>query len=133
MAKDYAERANWSLREAEEAIGGGNAAVCIRRTQEALELAAKAVLRKLGVEYPREHDVGEAVDVARERLPDELKLRVDEIKRLLTELAELRGPAFYGYEAKGIPASEAFTQEYATETLSRTGSIVRLCVAFASE
>lgn len=132
MAQDYAQSAQWSLKEAENALTGGNSAICVRRSQEALELAAKAVLRRLAIEYPREHDVSEALETAAQRLPDYLKTRVDEIKVMLVELARVRGPAFYGYEAEGIPASQAFTREYAAETLARTKPLVELCVKFAS-
>jgi len=64
MARDYAERAKWVLHEAEQALAASNGPVCVRRCQEALELSAKAALRKLGIEYPREHDVGDALEAA---------------------------------------------------------------------
>ncbi len=133
MARDYAHRAERIVGEAENALSAGDAAISVRRTQEALELAAKAVLRRLAIEYPREHDVSEALESAAQRLPDYLKMRVDQIKVMLVELARLRGPAFYGYEAEGIPASQAFTRDYATETLAKTKPLVELCVKFASE
>lgn len=133
MARDYANRAERIMDEAENALSNGDAAISVRRTQEALELAAKAVLRRLAIEYPREHDVSEALEAISQRLPDYLKTRVDEIKVMLVELAKVRGPAFYGYEAEGIPASQAFTREYAAETLGKTKPLVELCVRFASE
>jgi len=133
MARDYANRAERIMDEAENALSNGDAAISVRRTQEALELAAKAVLRRLAIEYPREHDVSEALEAVSQRLPDYLKTRVDEIKVMLVELAKVRGPAFYGYEAEGIPASQAFTREYAAETLGKTKPLVELCVRFASE
>ena len=133
MARDYANRAERIMDEAENALSNGDAAISVRRTQEALELAAKAVLRRLAIEYPREHDVSEALEAVSQRLPDYLKTRVDEIKVMLVELAKVRGPAFYGYEAEGIPASQAFTREYASETLAKTKPLVELCVRFASE
>jgi len=133
MAKDYAERANWVLKEAQEALDAANYAICVRRSQEALELSAKAALRRLGVEYPREHDVSEALDSVADRLGNSLRERLEEIKTLLAELARVRGPALYGYEAEGIPATEAFTKDYAKEMLHRTRPIVELLSGFASE
>jgi HEPN domain-containing protein len=132
MARDYAERALWSMREAEQALDGGKPAISVRRSQEAMELAAKAILRKLAIEYPREHDVSDAIVASVERLPQYLRDNVEEIKTLLRELARVRGPAFYGYETEGIPASQAFTKEYATEILSKTKLIVNLCHRFAT-
>jgi HEPN domain-containing protein len=133
MARDYAERAQWSLKEAEDALRSGKSAICVRRTQEALELASKALLRRVAIEYPREHDVGEALDNAAQRLPDYLKSKLDELKAMLRQLAGVGGPAFYGYEVEGIPASEAFTREYATNTLEKTRPLVDTCVRFATE
>lgn len=133
MAEDYAERAKWSLREAEDALSGGNNAICVRRSQEALELASKAVLRRLSIEYPREHDVSEALDAASGRLPAYLDQVLGELKKMLIELARVRGPAFYGYEVEGIPASEAFSREYAIATLSKVRPLVEHCVRFAAE
>ena len=133
MAKDYAERARWVLKEAENALAAENYAVSVRRSQEALELSAKGALRRLAVEYPREHDVSEAVEATADRLPDNIREQVGEIKALSAELARIRGPALYGYEAEGVPASEAFTKDYATETLNRTKPIANLLIRFASE
>ena len=133
MARDYANRAERIMDEAENALSTGDAAISVRRTQEALELAAKAVLRRLAIEYPREHDVSEALEAVSRRLPDYLNTRVDEIKVMLVELAKVRGPAFYGYEIEGIPASQAFTREYAAETLGKTKPLMELCVRLASE
>lgn len=133
MAKDYAERARWVLKEAENALATENYAVSVRRSQEALELSAKGALRRLAVEYPREHDVSEALEATADRLPDNIREQVGEIKALSAELARIRGPALYGYEAEGVPASEAFTKDYATETLNRTKPIANLLIRFASE
>lgn len=133
MAKDYAERASWVLKEAEGALVAANYAICVRRSQEALEFSAKAALRRLAIEYPREHDVSEALEAAADRLPDDVRRQLEEIKTLSAELARIRGPALYGYEAEGVPASEAFTRDYAAMTLDRVKPIVNVLARFASE
>jgi HEPN domain-containing protein len=133
MAQDYGKRAKWSLKEAQDALSGGNSAICVRRSQEAIELAAKAVLRRLAIEYPHEHDVSEALAAVAGRLPAYLNAQIGQMQTMLVELARVRGPAFYGYEAEGIPASQAFTSEYAAEILEKTKPLVELCVRFASE
>jgi HEPN domain-containing protein len=133
MASDYAATAAWLLKEAENALNAGNNAICLRRSQESLELAAKSVLRRLAIEYPRQHDVSDAFTGAANRLPEYLKEKVEDITKALTELERIRGPAFYGYEAEGKPASEAFSREYAEHTLGKTKTLVELCVRFATE
>lgn len=119
MARDYATRARRCLREAELAFSEGDAAITIRRSQEALELVSKALLRLLGIEYPRTHDVGDVLVDCADRFPEEIKERVDEIAKLSSELAAVRGPAFYGYEGKGITASQAFSLDYARQVLTK--------------
>ncbi len=52
MASDYVYRARRCLREAELALSEKDYAGAMRRPQEALEMALKAVLRLLAVEYP---------------------------------------------------------------------------------
>jgi len=50
-----------------------------------LELAAKAVLRLMAVEYPHEHDVGEALDIVQDRLPSPLRNDLSKLRELLTK------------------------------------------------
>ncbi len=61
MVKDYLFRAKWCLKEAEMALSEENNPMCVRRSQEALELVIKALLRSMAIEYPREHDVGDSL------------------------------------------------------------------------
>lgn len=133
MARDYHRRAKRCLKEAELSLHEGDPPMTIRRSQEALELATKAVLRYLAVEYPREHDVSDALTEIENKLPPYLKDSLPELKRLLTELAELRGPAFYGYEREGIPASKAFSHERAETIFQKVKKLVEACSAFLSE
>ncbi|MEM3430468.1 MAG: HEPN domain-containing protein [Candidatus Bathyarchaeia archaeon] len=130
MAADYIYRANRCLREAEFALSESDYAGTVRRSQEALELSVRAVLRSMAIEYPREHDVGEALDIIKDRLPSSLSNHVNRLKELLTELSRIRGPAFYGYEREGIPSSKVFNNEYAQRTYSEVKVLVRECSDF---
>lgn len=127
MAKDYIKRAKRYAKEAERALFDGDFPTTVRRSQEALELAVKAVLRYLAIEYPKEHDVGDALSEVAEKVPDYLRSRIPEMRALLSELARVRGPAFYGYEREGIPASKAFSNEYASSTFEKVSRMVNLC------
>ncbi len=128
MVQDYLYRARRCLEEAALAFEKEDLAGTVRRSQEALELAVKAVLRSVGVEYPREHDVGGALTAVDEKLPRELRTRVAELRALLTEPARVRGPAFYGYEREGVPPRKAFSRDYAQETLSQVTDLVGACL-----
>nr|MDO8082796.1 HEPN domain-containing protein [Candidatus Freyarchaeota archaeon] len=130
MASNYIFRAQRCLREAELALSEKDYAGAVRRSQEALELAIKAVLRYLAVEYPKEHDVGAPLTEVEDRLPNYLKERLQDIQELSTELAKVRGPALYGYEREGTPARDIFGKDYAENTYNTVKEIVDLCSKF---
>ena len=127
MVKDYFFRAKWCLKEAEMALFEKNYSMCVRRSQESLEMAIKALLRSMAIEYPKGHDVGDSLIYIEKKLPDYLRSEVPFLRSLLTELSRVRGPAFYGYEREGIPASEAFSKEYGSDIFQKVSKIVSLC------
>jgi len=57
MAKAYIEDAEYSLREARGAHKAGIYHRSVRRAQECTELSLKAILRLIGIEYPKQHDL----------------------------------------------------------------------------
>ncbi len=126
MAADYLRRALACLKEAELALSLGEPALCVRRSQESIELAAKALLRAASVEYPRSHDVSDVLVQSAGRMPEPVRSEIREIADLVSELAAVRGPAMYGYEREGIPASKAFSGGYAGEVLERVRRAVGL-------
>jgi len=126
MARDYVMRAKRCLREAALALEEDDPPGAVRRSQEALELAVKALLRLIAVEYPREHDVSDVLLENVEKIPEELRSHVQQIAELMAELAAVRGPAFYGYEREGIPASEAFTRGYSEDVYEKVRRYVTL-------
>ena len=68
----------------------------IRRAQEVVELCLKSLLKTMGIEYPKVHDVGTVFERACSQKGidiDEELLR--EIKAISFDLAEKRAPAFY--------------------------------------
>lgn len=109
------------------ALSEKNYSMCVRRSQESLEMAIKALLRSMAIEYPKGHDVGDSLIYIEKKLPDYLRSEVPFLRSLLTELSRVRGPAFYGYEREGIPASEAFSKEYADDKFQSVSKIVSLC------
>lgn len=127
MVNDYFFKAKWCLKEAEMALSEKNYSMCVRRSQESLEMAIKALLRSMAIEYPKGHDVGDSLIYIEKKLPDYLRSEVPFLRSLLTELSRVRGPAFYGYEREGIPASEAFSKEYADDKFQSVSKIVSLC------
>ncbi|MEM2901977.1 MAG: HEPN domain-containing protein [Candidatus Bathyarchaeia archaeon] len=125
MARDYLARAERCLKEASLALEENDCPGAVRRSQEALELAVKGLLRLLAVEYPKTHDVGDALMENVSRIPVELRGNVEGMAKLMAELASLRGPAFYGYEREGIPASKAFKKNYAEDVYRKVETYVK--------
>ncbi len=68
----------------------------VRASQEAVEHGLKGLLKMMGVEYPKVHDVGDVFEMAcTEKGIDISEKILQEIKEVSTKLAEERAPAFY--------------------------------------
>jgi len=77
----------------------------VREAQELVELLLKAVLRAIGVEVPKIHDVGRVLEKHRQLLPTALNDSLDEIKKISKRLRKERELSFYGAE-DFIPTEE---------------------------
>ncbi|MBS7645730.1 HEPN domain-containing protein [Candidatus Bathyarchaeota archaeon] len=129
MARGYLEDAAYSLREAYEALAEERHHRAVRRAQESVELSLKAALRLLGVEHPREHDVsGVLSEVAQyKELPGWFRSELDVVNTISKELAEARGPAFYGDEGAFIPPMQLYTREDARKAVDGAEKVYNLC------
>jgi HEPN domain-containing protein len=68
----------------------------VRRAQEVVELSLKALLKMVGVEYPKSHDVGTVFELACIQSGIEVdNVDMISIKQISFELAKDRAPAFY--------------------------------------
>lgn len=128
MAKGYLDDAEYSLYEAVEAFNREMYHRTIRRAQESVELGLKAVLRLLGMEYPREYDVSDVlVEIAQIReLPDWFRFELETISVVSKRLAGERGPAFYGDENAFIPPREIYSREDAEKAIDGAKRIYEL-------
>jgi HEPN domain-containing protein len=84
----------------------------VREAQEMVELLLKAVLRAIGAEVPKVHDVGRVLEKHRAMLPPVLNESLPEIKKISKRLRKERELSFYGAE-DFIP-----TEEYDLEDAS---------------
>lgn len=70
--------------------------IVVRRAQEVIELSLKGLLKMMGVEYPKEHDVGDVFERACQEKGIKVEIEtLDRIKRTSSLLARERAPAFY--------------------------------------
>jgi len=123
VARAMLQQAEDRLETASRALGKGNYAYTIRAAQECVELSLKAVLRLVGVEYPKRHDVSKVLLAFRERFPAWFKVETyAEASRALAEKREL---AMYGDELRMVTASALFTKEDAEQALADAEAIHR--------
>jgi len=68
----------------------------MRRAQEVVELSLKGLLKMMGIEYPKIHDVGWLLEkIVLEKGVEAKKETIKEIKEISANLARERSPAFY--------------------------------------
>ncbi|MBU4492178.1 MAG: HEPN domain-containing protein [Euryarchaeota archaeon] len=127
MAQDYIKRAGRCLKESKDAFNDEDYPITIRRAQECVELSLKAILRSIAVEYPREHDVGDSLEMVKEKFPDWFSSKIPDFIRISKDLSKKRGPALYGYEAQMKTASDIFRRSDAEEALMSAKDIFNSC------
>ena len=98
------KRAERWLLSSKDALRGERYDDAVYCAQMCAEQASKAALTILGIEYPKVHDVSKAMKAVETKLPKWFKERLDQICFILTDLAERRGQAGYGFE-KGLEVS----------------------------
>jgi HEPN domain-containing protein len=129
IARAYLRQAALIFEEAERHCRAGAWHLAVRRAQETVELALKAVLRAAAVEVPRVHDVGAFLRQEADRLP---KAIVEELDRLVSISRRLRGErevAFYGDEEVGAPPEHLYTAGDAEQALEDARFVLGRCQA----
>jgi HEPN domain-containing protein len=94
----------------------------VRESQEVVELALKGLLRLVGLDPPKEHDVSKFMARERHRLPQTVTEHLSEIRRMSKRLRRERELAFYG-EDDFIPSDE-YDVDDSTEAIEFAEAIV---------
>ena len=110
LAKDYLKRANIRLEILRILYEKKDYPDVVREAQEVVGLALKAVLRNLGVEVPRMHDVSRILEKYKNMLPKEISSNLNKIKRISKRLRKERELSFYGAD-DFIPLEEYDREE----------------------
>ena len=129
MAKAYLRDSEYSLQEAKNALREGLFHKAVRRAQESVELAIKAVLRLMGLDYPKNHEVSGLLEAALKRMnpPQEIQSALPAIKRISLKMALERGPAFYGDEAALKPPQQLYRKRDAEEGVRNAEYTLKIC------
>jgi len=127
LARGYFEEAEGRLRHLDALLLEKRFATVVRQAQEVVELLLKAALRLVGIEPARTHDVSQIIHQNAGRFPDWFRASIEELSRISTELAQDRGPSFYGDEVRGIPPDELFHEADARTALERARFVFGFC------
>ena len=122
LAVDYLKRAKIRLEVLEVLYEKGDYPDVVREAQEVVELALKAVLRLIGVEVPKVHDVGKILGKYEDLLPEELRQNLKKIATISKRLRKERELSFYGAE-DFIPLEE-YTAEEALQAINDAKFVV---------
>ena len=97
LGRRFIEEAERILtRDAVSAYEEGSWNLSVRRSQEAVELSLKGLLRMLGIDYPKNHDVGELfLQQVMDKFPAVKRDILGRISDISKRLSRDRAPAFY--------------------------------------
>ena len=133
IAKSYLHQAEVRLEDAEEAYPEGNYAYTVRLSQECVELCLKAVLRAVGIEYPKVHEVSEVLVEVRDRFPDWFQAEVGFLSESSKILFKKREPSLYGSEEEVLSPEDVMNEDDAEDALKRAEKCFKLCKRLLEE
>lgn len=99
----------------------------VREAQEIVELALKGMLRHIGVEPPKQHDVGGLLLEHAPRFPEEVRAELQRLAGISKWLRKEREFAFYG-DVDFIP-----TDEYSREDAEKARESAKFVVTIAQK
>jgi HEPN domain-containing protein len=122
LARDYIQRSEARLRALDVLYDAESWADVVRESQEIVELTLTALLRTMGIDPPRIHDVSSVLLSERARAPEGLAGEIEGLATVSRQLRRDRELAFYG--AEDLTPSEFYSREDAEQ--ARAGA--RRCV-----
>jgi len=115
LAQSYFKKASDRLDILDLLLRKGAYSDVIREAQEIIELCLKGMLRYVGIEPPKYHDVGPLLIEHQERFKDVTSDEIFHLAKISKELRKERELAFYG-DIDFIPTNE-YTQEDAQKAI----------------
>ena len=124
LAKSYIWKAETRLDALEALRKRQNYSDVVREAQETVELALKGMLRAIGVEPPKYHDVGGLLLEHGDRFNTAITKELERAARISKRLRKERELAFYG-DIDFIPTEE-YTEEDARQAIEEAQWVVEL-------
>jgi HEPN domain-containing protein len=122
LVQDYLTRCRSRLLALDVLFQEKNWPDVVRESQEAVELALKAVLRAARIEAPRVHDVSSILQENESALQPVIRKNLAQIVKISKSLRKDRELAFYGTE--DLSPLEFYSQEDAEEARNWARQIV---------
>ena len=110
LAKSYLQKAQKRLKILNVLLEEEAYSDVIREAQEVVELAVKGMLRQIGIDPPKQHDVSPLLVEHKNKLPVDVIPDIPEIMRISKWLRKEREFAFYG-DIDFIPTEEYTLQD----------------------
>jgi HEPN domain-containing protein len=133
VARSYLRQAKARLEDAKDAVEEGNHPYAVRLSQECVELSLKAVLKAVGIEYPKIHDVSDIFPELRDRFPDWFKAEMKFLRESSKLLLKKREPSLYGDEEALVPPNGVMSRGDAEDATNRAEKTFNLCEKLIGE
>jgi len=133
VAESYLRQAKARLEDAEEAYPKTNYPYAVRLSQECVELSLKAVLKAVGIEYPKIHDVSDTLVEVKERFPEWFKAEINYLHESSKILLKKREPSLYGGEEAFLSPDEVIDKIDAEDAIRRAKKTYTLCERLLTE
>ena len=127
IAKSYLRQAKARLKDAKEAFLESNFPYAVRLSQECVELSLKAVLKAVGIEYPKVHDVSDVMVEVKERFPEWFRLELEFLRESSKVLVKKRELSLYGGEEALLTPDEVIDKTDAEDATKRAEKTYALC------
>ncbi len=127
MAISYLSEAKIRLKTARSARRKRRFAFAVCQSQECVELYLKGILRFIGIEPPKWHDVGIILKKEIHRFPEWFQKKVDELALISKELRRERELSMYGDSDLNMPANKLYLKVDANEALKKAKIVATLC------
>ena len=127
VAKSYLRQAKARLEDAKEAFLESNYPYAVRLSQECVELSLKAVLKAVGIEYPKIHDVSDVMFEVKDRFPEWFKAEMDFLCGSSRVLVKKRELSLYGGEEAFLTPEEVIDEKDAEDATARAEKTYGLC------
>lgn len=127
IAKSYLRQAEARLEDARDALLERNYPYAVRLSQEYVELSLKAVLKAVGIEYPKIHDISDILVDFVDRFPEWFRAELEFLRESSKMLAKKREISLYGGEEAFLSPEEVISESDAEDATRRAGKAHELC------